>query len=453
MDESQSELSLNISNNSNNGTIDIPIEFVSEEEMASIDSALASTSLSILSSSVAPELVSQEDMASTEAALAASIRSSLSSSAICSTSQSQFQRNARYIQSITLRAKRRFSVFIEPDIEDLGSLRSNQKKSRVAESFLHRFRNKTGLFVSDITSTEWCEKQMEFILLFGKRKNTEAMKIGRARHAILKEEVVKKVELHLNSDEDRWAVKLTNFIIGANQLLCEGLTRELPLISFAEGIWMVGEVDEVRMPVTETDRLPIFMETKTRVTNTLPAEPQRRKGRLQLMCYKYLWDKLVSDSFPSKQFFNFFSLDPYYLLSEEIRENTAKAGFPVKTLDDVVSCYISTCSTLPPSQHKLLLRYEYQKDNSLLGEEEFAYDSDWLKSQILGCLEFWKGEREANCTPKEERWKCCFFNDVVVSSSSCNLSAKRLQFYSSFFVVNADPSHMLAVGSVVRDVL
>ena len=186
MDESQSELPFNISNSSNNGTIDIPIEFVSEEEMASIeaalasasaisslstsrvtefvmseeemasiDSALASTSLSTLSSSVAPELVSQEDMASIEAALAASIRSSLSSSAICSTSQSQFQRNARSIQSITLRAKRRFSVFMEPDIEDLGSLRSNQKKSRVAESFLHRFRNKTGLFVSDITSTVW----------------------------------------------------------------------------------------------------------------------------------------------------------------------------------------------------------------------------------------------------------------------------------------------------------
>ncbi len=42
---------------------------------------------------------------------------------------------------------------------------------------------------------------------------------------------------------------------------------------------MVGVVDEVRMPVTETDRLPIFIDTKTRVKNTLPAEPQRRKGR------------------------------------------------------------------------------------------------------------------------------------------------------------------------------
>jgi hypothetical protein len=67
------------------------------------------------------------------------------------------------------------------------------------------------------------------------------------------------------------------FIFIISLYLSDGLyyTR----ISFAEGIWMVGEVDEVRMPVTETDRLPIFMETKTRVTNTLPAEPQRRKGR------------------------------------------------------------------------------------------------------------------------------------------------------------------------------
>lgn len=52
--------------------------------------------------------------------------------------------------------------------------------------------------------------------------------------------------------------------------------------------------------------------------------------RLQLMCYKYLWDNLVADSFPSKQFFDFFTLDPYYILSKEIRENTAKSGFSVK---------------------------------------------------------------------------------------------------------------------------
>nr|XP_023927568.1 exonuclease V, chloroplastic-like [Quercus suber] len=495
MNESHSELPFNTTNNYNsNSGIDIPTELVSEEEMASIEAALASAS-SFLSSSTVAELVSdrEEEMASMEAALAstctspssstssvlvreeemASIeaslaftRSSLSSSAvpaICSTSQSQshsqyeFQRNARSIRSITFRAKRRFSFCTEPsDIEDLGSLRSNQKKkSIVAGSFFHRFRNKTGLFVSDITATEWCEKKMEFRLLSGqrknteamktgrarhakleeeewcekkmefhllsgRRKNTEAMKTGRARHAKLEEEVVKKVDLHVESVEDAWAVKLTNFIIGANQLLLDGLTRELPLIGFAEGVWMVGMVDEVRMPVTETDRNPILVDIKTRVQDTLPAEPQRRNGRLQLMCYKYLWDNLVADSFPSKQFFDFFSLDPYYILSKEIRENTAKSGFPVKTLDDVVRCYRNICSTLSPAKHELLLRYEYQKDNSVLGEDRFAYDSDWLKSQIMSCLELWLGEREANCTPKEERWKCwfCEFSSVCPTNTN-----------------------------------
>ncbi|XP_035541469.1 exonuclease V, chloroplastic-like, partial [Juglans regia] len=343
-----------------------------------------------------------------DAAIAATPPSLTSSVAPAASSPSLFQRKAKSIQSITSLSRRRLSFGAESDIEDSCSLGRNQKKSRVAESFLRRFRSKTGLFVSDITATEWCEKQMEFILLLGSRKITEAMKIGRARHAKLEEEVVKKVEVQVNSAEDEWAVRLMKFIIGANQLLTEGLTRELPLIGLVEGVWMVGVIDEVRMPVTESDRNPIFVDTKTRVQNTLPAEPQKRKGRLQLMCYKYLWDNLVTDEFPSNRFFNFFSLNPYSILSEEIRENTAKSGFPAKILDDMVRYYRQKCSMLSPAHDQLLVRYELQKDNKLIGEDLFAYDSDWLKSQIHCCLEFWLGEREANCTPPEERWKCRF---------------------------------------------
>ena len=165
MNESHSELPFNTTTNYNsNSGVDIPIEHVSEEDMAAFEAALASASSS-LSSSTASVLLSEEKMASIEASLA-STRSSLSSSAvpaICSTSQShshsqyEFQRKARSIQSITVGAKRRLSFCTEPpDIEDLGSLRSNQKKkSRVADSFFHRFRIKTGLFVRDITETVW----------------------------------------------------------------------------------------------------------------------------------------------------------------------------------------------------------------------------------------------------------------------------------------------------------
>lgn len=46
---------------------------------------------------------------------------------------------------------------------------------------------------------------------------------------------------------------------------------------------MVGVVDEIRMPVTETIRNPLLVDTKTRVKDTLPAEPQRRNGRYALL--------------------------------------------------------------------------------------------------------------------------------------------------------------------------
>ncbi|KAK3206058.1 hypothetical protein Dsin_020104 [Dipteronia sinensis] len=186
---------------------------------------------------------------------------------------------------------------------------------------------------------------------------------------------------------------------------------------FIEGVWMVGVIDEIQMPVNETDRNPIIVDLKTRVLETLPAESQRRNGRLQLMCYKYLWDNLVADNFPSRQFFDFFSLNPYHVLSEEVREITAEAGYPAKTLDDIVRFYMNTWSMLPPAHNQLLLRYEFQKDQSLLGEVEFAYDHDWLKSRIQGCLEFWKGEREASYIPDEERWKCKYCQFASVCST------------------------------------
>ncbi|KAM1999264.1 hypothetical protein ACFX16_006718 [Malus domestica] len=302
-------------------------------------------------------------------------------------------------------AKRRLSGCSEPDFEDSGGLKSPQKKTQVAESFFHRYRKK-GLLVTDITGSEWCEKQMEFVLLVGKRKESMAMKAGIARHAKLEEEAVKRVKDRVKSIEVVWALKLLKFITGVDQLLFEGLTRELPLIGFIEGVWMVGVIDEIRLSVTETNRNPILVDTKTRVKDTLPHESQQRNGRVQLMCYKCIWDALAANKFPSEKFYDFFSLKPHYVLPKTIRARTVKSGFPAVTLDDIVRHYGNMCSNLRPAHDQLLLRYELQRDHSLLGEDEFAYDSDWIKSQIQCRLEFLRGEREARCTPKEERWKC-----------------------------------------------
>ncbi|BAT73675.1 hypothetical protein VIGAN_01118900 [Vigna angularis var. angularis] len=143
----------------------------------------------------------------------------------------------------------------------------------------------------------------------GEKMNTEAMKAGRNRHVQLQLQVQTLVDLEAKSPEDDMAMKLVNFINGMNQLLFDGLIRELPILSFAfgEGIWMVGKIDEVQMPKAKKDHNPILIELKTRSQDTVPSEAQKRNGRIQLMCYKYLWDSLVAHAhhdFPRKQLYD-----------------------------------------------------------------------------------------------------------------------------------------------------
>ncbi|XP_022140311.1 exonuclease V, chloroplastic isoform X2 [Momordica charantia] len=284
------------------GVPNIPVEIVSDEEMALIEAALAAARSSISSSS---------------------------SSAINSSSSSKILFNARSIQSITLLSKRGLSA-AHPDIEDLCKTASTQKRVKVNESLLHRFRRKKGFAVTDFTGTEWCEKQKVFSLHSGSREKTKAVEAGIARHAMLEAEVVKKAKVQVKSAEDRWALKLLNFTFGVNQLLFEGLTRELPVMGLIEGVWMVGVIDEVRMLETDTGRMLMLVDTKTRSRDTVPAEPQQRNGKLQLMCYKYILDSLIPDGFSSRQFFDFFSLNPYSTLSEEITESITSFGFTAK---------------------------------------------------------------------------------------------------------------------------
>ncbi|KAK1283111.1 hypothetical protein QJS10_CPB21g01201 [Acorus calamus] len=156
----------------------IPVEIVSEDEMAFIEAALSSV------------------------AAATAHRSLLSS-------PSRIQHRFLNLGGSVLRSCFSSSSLSSSDVEDLGMVGSSSDVQWEEE--------------------EWCEKQMEFILLHGKPKQTDAMKAGSSRHAELEKEVVERVAIPIKSSEESWAVKLMNFIIGANQLLFEGLTRELPV--------------------------------------------------------------------------------------------------------------------------------------------------------------------------------------------------------------------------------
>ncbi|KAJ8484660.1 hypothetical protein OPV22_017145 [Ensete ventricosum] len=195
------------------------------------------------------------------------------------------------------------------------------------------------------------------------------------RHSQLEKEVVEKVEIRTECVEEYWAIQLMNFIVGAHQLLFEGLTRELLVVGIIEDTWIVGVIDEIRLSRDEDTVCTFLVDTKTRYKATMPSKAQGRNARLQLMCYKYLWDNLVTTNFPMEEFFDHFKLNRQYRLSGEVKEHIASLGFGVKMLEDVFTYFQDTCCMLSSSHEQLLLRYELQSDHSLLGEDSFLYDA------------------------------------------------------------------------------
>ena len=63
------------------------------------------------------------------------------------------------------------------------------------------------------------------------------------------------------------------------------------------------------------------------------------------MCYKYLWDNLVSEKFPSDQFFEYFSLDSRCILSDEIKRLMVDSDFSAEVRYLPFPFYIVAVST------------------------------------------------------------------------------------------------------------
>ncbi|KAG0585270.1 hypothetical protein KC19_3G272100 [Ceratodon purpureus] len=304
---------------------------------------------------------------------------------------------------------------VAQDIEDLPSV-TKQAKSEGEEAVPEQ--KPRCLSVTDFTAFEWCEKQVDFTKRLGKPKQTEAMKAGSARHAELEVEVLKKVEVEITSKEDSWAMRLVNFITGARQMRNEGMTRELPVVGLIGGAWVIGIIDELVMCERDGMHRPQLIDTKTRTKPTPPSQPQKQNGRMQLMVYKCLWDNIVTRGLPFRDFFEHFRLRPQHLLSDD-----------VENLQDVSRMYSEECVTFPESHSLLLLRYEWQADRSLLGQDEFDIEREWLDLRIAWHLEFWHGLREPAYVPEDETWKCryCAFAELCPLVEALNIRIEPRQ--------------------------
>ncbi|KAF3917919.1 hypothetical protein ABW20_dc0109168 [Dactylellina cionopaga] len=117
-----------------------------------------------------------------------------------------------------------------------------------SRSPLDRFRNRGGnvkLSVSDLLSNMWCEQQFHYSLLRGFKRRTAEMQAGTKIHREMEEQVHTVVPVTVKTKHDKWGVRIWNMVQGLESLKTTGLTRELEVWGWIDGVFINGVIDEV----------------------------------------------------------------------------------------------------------------------------------------------------------------------------------------------------------------
>jgi exonuclease V len=278
-----------------------------------------------------------------------------------------------------------------------------------------------GLKVTDLSSQLWCEKQLEFSLLKGRKKTAE-MQQGEQRHQDLHEEIAVLVDVEPKTLEDTVLLKLHNSYVGLHALSKEGMTREIPVWGTIHSLDVVGVIDEL---ILEKGTLKI-VDTKTRRSNRMPTEAQKRTTRFQLMLYKYLFDALTKGAFTSSDLLKFYHLNKKSSITEDLQNQLQSLG---EQIEPNISTFAKTVFTLFQQFHEIHnifeVRYEHQASKNTIGIERFEFNAHELNSNCAFAKDFWVGKREARVVNDQNRWKCryCEFTKI------CPINYRKLDTF------------------------
>lgn len=270
-----------------------------------------------------------------------------------------------------------------------------------------------GISVTDLSTQLWCEKQLEFSLERGRVK-TQEMQKGGDRHQDLHKEIAILVKVEPKSIEDFVALKLHNCLVGLTRLLREGITREIPVFGKVNSLFVVGSVDEF---VLEKNKLKI-VDTKTRKSNNMPSETQKRTTKFQLMLYKHLFDSIKEERFSINDLLKYYNFNEGSYITKEFQKQINDIGDKIEpNLLKLMTMVFSLIKRFPKIDDIFEVRYEHQGSKMLIGVDRFGFDSFEFKRNCDFVEEFWLGKRKAMLVEESNSWKCniCEFNQECKS--------------------------------------
>ncbi|KAG1839232.1 exonuclease V a 5' deoxyribonuclease-domain-containing protein [Suillus subalutaceus] len=268
--------------------------------------------------------------------------------------------------------------------------------------------------VTDLVSPVWCEVQYEYGL-YGERhkplekrppsftsrdgktiqvkqnvaqQNAKTLKRGTSIHKHLELEMrPKKVFVRTSNDEERWALRLFNLTAGLEQLIFEGITRELPVFGITHGQVVFGIIDEVtrRVP-SEVNKLHNPVKRSLVPSESSPVKKKQRRSPspsqndMPVVCPNRSTEETRAADQPPTE--------------EEICDNSMAGSsilwpiHPEPTFYDLTLIDYKTrrVPSLPPdedtvsSQMQLMLYHRLL--SPLLSPETFDFDALWAKQSV-----------------------------------------------------------------------
>lgn len=248
-------------------------------------------------------------------------------------------------------------------------------------------------------------------------------------HKVLEEQVHTTIPVSTETPEDVFGLKLFNMCQGLVSLEETGLTRELDVFGFLDGVLVQGVIDEITYNDPDPEcssssgreqRAAFITDTKTRSTERIPSGSQLRSTAVQLMLYHRLLTMLpvvpfadvvahhglcgttcFSDSFVAQ----IASVASGISLDELLENNNLYGmwGLVLRRLETAVPAVGATVGVV----------FRAQSTGEVMARSAWGVDGVALESHLSATMEWWRGKRGSVGVDIEDAWKCriCDFEE------------------------------------------
>lgn len=276
---------------------------------------------------------------------------------------------------------------------------------------------------STIASQFWCEMAVDLRRKYGE-VSTPEKEMGSEIHKDRFLEVLDEIVVEIKTPGDKLHSNLHNILVGLELFEKEGLTRELPILSRFNSVFLRGIVDEIKK-IEETEihgdkqskvNKTQVVEIKTRKSLNPPSSQQILRDRMQAMIYWYGLNSMINREIEMGDFSAAYGIDLIendfndLILSEEYMKslNVPEEHGTLLSIGNLIKKVLKKAANLPELSKTIEIVYINQKSLNEVCHETFKFDERFFKRGMKWALEYWSGKREPASVGDSNRWKCDF---------------------------------------------